>query len=479
MNRNRLIRCLIFGILMFSLSAASFAQIAVGVSVRFGPPAIPVYAQPICPGSGYFWTPGYWSWNDDVGYYWVPGTWVIAPLGMLWTPGYWGWYGGFYRWHPGYWGPHVGFYGGINYGYGYTGFGFYGGEWRGDRFFYNRSVTNINVVNVTNVYNRTVIINNNSRVSYNGGSGGINARPTREEERFEREPHREALTDQVRHERSASQNRLLFASENHGRPAIAATGRPGEFSGRDVVRSRAAGAPYHPPKISPQEARGPAGGNRGSESRVDSRNRANDREVARPGNRNEGNRDVSRNNSRQEAQQQKADQRRAEQQAKPEQKRQQQQQQQQTQRAERTQAPQAQQQKADQRRAEQQAKPEQKHQQQRQQQQAQRAERTQAPQAQQQKADQRRGRTASQAGTETPAATATAAGPETPEQASEGGSEATLTGTKTSRPNFDRPQRFRSGSARGRTGHQMHRGVKSRAERQRRVAQPHNLKYAG
>ncbi|HEX3818868.1 MAG TPA: hypothetical protein VHW45_00980, partial [Candidatus Sulfotelmatobacter sp.] len=150
---------------------ASHAQVAVGISVRFGPPAIPVYAQPICPGPGYFWTPGYWAWNDEGGYYWVPGTWVVAPVGMLWTPGYWGWGGGFYAWHPGYWGPHVGFYGGVNYGFGYGGVGFGGGEWRGREFFYNRSVTNVSVTNVTHVFNRTVIVNN-SHVSYNGGAGG-------------------------------------------------------------------------------------------------------------------------------------------------------------------------------------------------------------------------------------------------------------------------------------------------------------------
>ena len=46
-------------------------------------------------------------------------------------------------------GPHVGFYGGIAYGFGYFGFDFVGGRWDGDRFFYNRSVTNIDVVNET------------------------------------------------------------------------------------------------------------------------------------------------------------------------------------------------------------------------------------------------------------------------------------------------------------------------------------------
>jgi len=119
MNTNRaVLRWSILAIVILAFSVASFAQIGVGVSVRVGPPALPIYAQPICPGPGYMWTPGYWGWNDGAGYYWVPGTWVVAPVGMLWTPGYWGWGGGLYAWHAGYWGPHVGFYGGINYGFG-------------------------------------------------------------------------------------------------------------------------------------------------------------------------------------------------------------------------------------------------------------------------------------------------------------------------------------------------------------------------
>ncbi len=242
MNMNRSVRRLgvgVLGVLMLtvsvlSLSTAASAQIGIGISVRIAPPALPVYAQPICPGPGYFWTPGYWAWNEDGGYYWVPGTWVVAPVGMLWTPGYWGFAGGFYGWHAGYWGPHVGFYGGINYGFGYGGEGFFGGEWRGGAFFYNRAVMNVNVTNVRNVYSRTVVVNN-THVAFNG-PGGVVARPTAEEERYAHEPHTEALAVQREHEHSASQNRALFASENHGRPAIAATARPGEFSGRNVTQ---------------------------------------------------------------------------------------------------------------------------------------------------------------------------------------------------------------------------------------------------
>jgi len=252
---------------MVVLSAASWAQIAVGVSVRIGPPALPVYAQPICPGPGYIWTPGYWAWNDDEGYYWVPGTWVIAPVGMLWTPGWWGWGGGVYVWHPGYWGPHVGFYGGINYGFGYTGVGFVGGEWRGGAFYYNRSVTNVSVTNVTNVYTKTVVVNrtNVTNVSYNGGQGGVRAEPTAQERMAEREHHTAALEAQTRHEHLASQNRENFARVNQGKPAIAATARAGEFSGHAAIPARAAGAEYHAPAMSPREARGPSTAtNRGS-----------------------------------------------------------------------------------------------------------------------------------------------------------------------------------------------------------------------
>lgn len=280
-----MIRCLVLSLVLSAFSAASFGQIAVGISVRIGPPPLPVYAQPICPGPGFIWTPGYWAWNDDEGYYWVPGTWVVAPVGLLWTPGYWGWGGGVYLWHPGYWGPHVGFYGGINYGFGYTGVGFFGGEWRGERFYYNRSVTNVSVTNVTNVYNKTVIVNNTTvnNVSYNGGNGGVNMRPTPQQESFARERHTSELPAQMQHEHAAMQNRENFAAVNHGRPAIAATGRPGDFSSRAVVPARAAGGEYRSPDISPREARV----NSGSFNRGNSGNRGNAMPANR-GNANEG-----------------------------------------------------------------------------------------------------------------------------------------------------------------------------------------------
>src|SRR5580658_5945780 len=108
------------------------------------PPELPDYSQPECPGDNYLWTPGYWAYSD-AGYYWVPGAWVMAPyVGALWTPPWWGYADSSYIWHAGYWGPYVGFYGGIDYGFGYTGRGFYGGYWQNGLFNYNRAVLNVN-----------------------------------------------------------------------------------------------------------------------------------------------------------------------------------------------------------------------------------------------------------------------------------------------------------------------------------------------
>ena len=88
------------------------------------------------------------------------------------------WGGDGFVFYDGYWGPHVGFYGGINYGFGYFGVGFEGGRWDNGHFFCNRSVNNVNMNEIHNVYNTPVTNHNESHVSYNGGNGGITARPT-------------------------------------------------------------------------------------------------------------------------------------------------------------------------------------------------------------------------------------------------------------------------------------------------------------
>jgi hypothetical protein len=248
MRSARFTRLLVLTLLMLAIPVASFAGIFVSITVA--PPPLPVYVQPVCPQPGYMWSPGYWSWGDE-GYYWVPGTWVAAPsVGMLWTPGYWGWSGGFYRWNAGYWGPHIGFYGGVNYGFGYGGAGFVGGEWRGGGFFYNSAVMNVGGAHITNVYvNKTVIVNNTTvvnNVSYNGGAAGTRSAPTPMEQRAAQEHHIQATPEQSQHETAAAKNPQLLAKNNGGKPAIAATAKPADFSAKSAVPAKAAGGRVEP-----------------------------------------------------------------------------------------------------------------------------------------------------------------------------------------------------------------------------------------
>jgi hypothetical protein len=221
-----LFRGITVALLLATLPLAANAGVFVSVSI--GPPVLPVYVPPPMPAAGYIWTPGYWAWSGAE-YYWVPGTWVLAPApGLLWTPGYWGWAGGAYLWHAGYWGPHVGFYGGINYGFGYGGVGYHGGYWRGGEFVVNRTVINEAPV---------------SRVSFNGGAGGVVAHATPAELRAAQEHHVGMSEAQQQHQLMASRDKTMFASYNHGSPSVAATQKPGVFYGHGVVAARGPSTP--------------------------------------------------------------------------------------------------------------------------------------------------------------------------------------------------------------------------------------------
>ena len=214
------------------------------------PPPLPQYDQPPCPGDGYIWTPGYWNYASD-GYYWVPGAWVMAPYsGALWTPGYWGYDNQRHRygWHLGFWGRHVGYYGGINYGFGYTGYGYQGGYWNGDRFDYNRTVNNINVNVVHNVYNYRINNNQVNRVSFNG-PGGIQVRPRPAEVVAVREQHAPPMSAQVQQVQAAKADRGNFAAVNHGRPQMVA-----------VTHPLPADHDIHPPALVPMRQPAPAAG---------------------------------------------------------------------------------------------------------------------------------------------------------------------------------------------------------------------------
>jgi hypothetical protein len=237
----RLAGSLLLALVVLALPGRSFAQVA--VSITLAPPVLPVYTQPVCPGEGYLWTPGYWAWDVDFGdYYWVPGTWVVAPeVGFLWTPGYWGWGDGAYLWHEGYWGANIGFYGGVYYGFGYFGTGFAGGYWQGGNFFYNTSVMNVNTTIIHNTYTKTVVNNVNvTHVSYNGGHGGTTARPTAEEEKYAGERHIPPTAEQTKHVQAAAADRSLRASVNHGKPPVAASSKAGDFK-TGVVPARSGG----------------------------------------------------------------------------------------------------------------------------------------------------------------------------------------------------------------------------------------------
>jgi hypothetical protein len=227
MEFSNLVRKVLIGAALAFVPAASFA--GVFVSVTIAPPALPVYVQPVAPGDGYLWNPGYWAYGDE-GYYWVPGVWVRPPaVGLLWTPGYWGWGGGAYLFHAGYWGPHVGFYGGVNYGFGYGGVGFGGGRWEGGHFAYNTAVLNVNRTVIHNVYEDRTVIHTTvyNRTSFNGGAGGIQARASAEEAGYAHENHVAATAEQQNHWQAAHADRSNFASVNGGRPQNAAFSRPG------------------------------------------------------------------------------------------------------------------------------------------------------------------------------------------------------------------------------------------------------------
>ena len=251
MNVHRFLRSAFFAVFLLGLAGLSFAQFGVSISSGVAPPPLPVYDQPPLPEAGYVWTPGYWSWGDD-GYYWVPGTWVQPPeAGLLWTPGYWGWNDDdqAYDWYDGYWANDVGYYGGIDYGYGYPGDGYYGGRWQGNNFYYNNAVNSVQTVRITNVYTQQVPQRSSvEHVSYNGGQGGVQARPTPQQSQSRSQHHVEATAAQRQQVQAAKSNPQLFARNNQGKPAVAATSRPGDMS--HPVAAKAAGGRVDPKALS-------------------------------------------------------------------------------------------------------------------------------------------------------------------------------------------------------------------------------------
>ncbi|MDR3722966.1 MAG: YXWGXW repeat-containing protein [Terracidiphilus sp.] len=228
MQKFRSIRLILVAFLLSLVPASSFA--GVFISVGFAPPILPVYDVPPCPEPGWIWTPGYWAYGPD-GYYWVAGAWVPTPYeGALWTPGYWGWSSGQYIWHTGYWGNHVGYYGGINYGGGYFGIGFAGGEWRGRDFFYNTEVyrvgPGVRYQFRDRGYRDHAYVDRDRHIGFSGGPGGIRHEMDARERMAEHDRHVGATNFQMSHENHFRDDRSSYFRNNNGRPSQMGMERP-------------------------------------------------------------------------------------------------------------------------------------------------------------------------------------------------------------------------------------------------------------
>ena len=96
-------------------------------------------------------------------------------------------------------------------------------------------MNNIGNTNVTNVYSKTVVNNTTvTNISYNGGPGGVSARPTPQEQAAGRQPRHAATNDQAAHVARARTQHELLAAVNQGHPPIAATPKPDTFPGPGV-----------------------------------------------------------------------------------------------------------------------------------------------------------------------------------------------------------------------------------------------------
>ena len=263
----------------------------VGIRIGYAPPPMPVYVQPPLPAPDYIWVPGHWAWSDYVDdYYWVPGYWELPPQpGLLWTPAWWGWENGAFGYHEGYWGHEVGWYGGIDYGYGYHGHGWEGGYWQNGHIAYNGAIINVTNVHITNVYYHPPSVRENGpRVSYNGGAGGIAARPSPEEIRATQAPHIAPTPAQRQRVQQAASNPHAAASQmttgwhppavhrvdasGAPIPRAAALAKGGATAGAPAnyhptgapANNHPAGAPVHmgEPAVAPARVAPPAGGAR-------------------------------------------------------------------------------------------------------------------------------------------------------------------------------------------------------------------------
>src|SRR5215472_10650631 len=74
-----------------------------------------------------------------------------------------------------------------------------------------------------------------SRVSFNGGKGGITTQPTAQQQAALQEHHIQPTAAQVQHFNAARSNTALLAKTNNGQPQIATTSQAGRFNNTGTV----------------------------------------------------------------------------------------------------------------------------------------------------------------------------------------------------------------------------------------------------
>ncbi len=128
----------------------------------------------------------------------------------------------------------MGYYGGVNYGFGYGGIGLsaacgavvssriHCGDARRFRRGLGRQPS---LFSDRTIIQRNTIINN-SRVSYNGGPGGIRHDASPDERNAMRDQHMGATSIQEQHVTAARNDRSFYAKNNAGRPQNLASARP-------------------------------------------------------------------------------------------------------------------------------------------------------------------------------------------------------------------------------------------------------------
>jgi hypothetical protein len=90
-------------------------------------------------------------------------------------------------------------------------------------------VVNVNRTVIHNTYVDNVHVTNvNVHTSFNGGTGGLQARPTNEEQQWSRENHLGPTLQQQNHIQTAQSDRSNFVSANGGHPQNMAMSRVGQ-----------------------------------------------------------------------------------------------------------------------------------------------------------------------------------------------------------------------------------------------------------